>query len=116
MNNQKPTIETSEFKNLLLNFWNEQEFRTQTFMQISKDFALSGINLSTHNLNKCSSQLELEQTIVSHVNDKNINTLLYIVDLHDELNNREEELARSIITRVAFKVFLRTYFDSNQSS
>ena len=116
MNNQKPSIETLEFKNLMLHFWDKHEFRNKAFKQLYKDFALSGIPLETGSLEKCNTNNQLEKLINPIVNDNNLNQLLYTVDLKDDLKIKTNNLILSIITRVAFKVFLRTYFTSKYAS
>lgn len=115
LNNQMSNAETPEFRKILLNFWYEEEFRHKTYQQLSKDFSLSGINLQLDSLVKCTSQYELEVLISSVLTKKNTFRLLYIVDLKDHGESHQLNLSTSIITRVAFKVFLRTHFDCNRS-
>lgn len=93
-------------------FWSEDVFRKKTLAQIEKDFALSGILMQRGLIQKCSNQRDLEALIIQSINEKNIESLLYIVDLKDNVITRPEKLAFTIITRIAFKVFLRTHFDS----
>lgn len=116
MNNQKPSIETLEFKNHMLNFWENHDFRNRTFAQVYKDFALSGISLEEGSLEKCISNEQLENVITPIINDNNLKQLLYTIDLKDDVAERPNRLVTSMITRVAFKVFLRTYFTSKYSS
>ena len=112
MNNQKPSIESLEFKNLMLNFWDNHDFRNRTFAQVYKDFALSGIRLEKGSLEKCSSIKQLENVIAPIINEQNLKHLLYTVDLKDDVAESSNRLVTSMITRIAFKVFLRTYFTS----
>ena len=93
-------------------FWIEDVFRKKTLTQIEKDFALSGILMQRGLIQKCSNQRDLEALIIQSINEKNIESLLYIVDLKDNVITRPEKLAFTIITRIAFKVFLRSHFDS----
>ena len=116
MKNQKPSIETLEFKNLMLNFWDNHDFRNRTFAQVYKDFALSGIRLEKGSLEKCVSNKQLENVIAPIINDNNLKQLLYIVDLKDDDVLRSNRLVVSMITRIAYKVFLRTYFTSKYGS
>ena len=116
MNNQKPSIETLEFKNLMLNFWDNHDFRNRTFAQVYKDFALSGISLQKGSLEKCNSNTQLENIFNPIINDNNLKQLLYTVDLKDDVKVRSNNLVIAIITRIAFKVFLRTYFTSRYGS
>ena len=87
-------------------------FRNKTLAQIEKDFALSGILMQRGLILKCSNQNDLEALIIQSINEKNIDSLLYIVDVNDNVITQPEKLAFTIITRIAFKVFIRTHFDS----
>ena len=116
MKNQKPSIETLEFKNLMLNFWDNHDFRNRTFAQVYKDFALSGICLEKGSLEKCVSNKQLENVITPIINNNNLKQLLYIVDLKDDDALRSNKLILSMITRIAYKVFLRTYYTSKYGS
>ncbi|RCL71875.1 MAG: hypothetical protein DBW72_06650 [Flavobacteriales bacterium] len=112
MNNQISSIENEQFRHLMDHFWSEDIFRKKTLAQIEKDFALSGILMQRGLIQKCSNQKDLEALIIQSINKKNIDSLLYIVDLKDNVKTKPEKLAFTIITRIAFKVFLRTHFDS----
>lgn len=112
MNNQISTIENEQFRHLMDHFWSEDVFRKKTLAQIEKDFALSGILMQRGLMQKCSNQKDLEALIIQSINEKNIDSLLYIVDVKDNVITQPEKLAFTIITRIAFKVFLRTHFDS----
>lgn len=116
MNNQKPSIENEQFRHLMDNFWNEGKFRKKTLDQVYKDFGLSGITLKIDSLEKCQTTIQLEDLLNRSIHPKNIDHLLYIVDLDIKVKSNSKNLALTIITRVAFKVFLRTYFDSEYRS
>lgn len=116
MNNQNPSTETLEFKNLMLHFWDKHDFRNKTFEQLYKDFALSGIPLETGSLEKCISNKQLENVLTPILNENDLKQLLYTIDLKDDVIVRSNNLVLSIMTRVAFKVFLRTYFTSKYAS
>ena len=100
----------------MLNFWNNHDFRNRTFAQVYKDFALSGIRLEKGSLEKCSSNKQLENVITPIINDNNLKQLLYTIDLKDDVAERSNRLGLSMITRIAYKVFLRTYFTSKYGS
>ena len=112
MNNQISSRENEQFRYLMDHFWSEDVFRKKTLDQIEKDFALSGILMQKGLIQKCSNRKDLEALIIQSINEKNIDSLLYIVDLKDNVITQPEKLAFTIITRIAFKVFLRTHFDS----
>jgi len=112
LNNQISSRENEQFRYLMDHFWSEDVFRKKTLDQIEKDFALSGILMQKGLIQKCSNRKDLEALIIQSINEKNIDSLLYIVDLKDNVITQPEKLAFTIITRIAFKVFLRTHFDS----
>jgi hypothetical protein len=116
LNNQKPSIENEQFRHLMYNFWNEDNFRKKTLDQVCKDFGLSGIILKIDSLEECKTTIQLEELLNRSINPKNIDRLLYIADLDIKVKSNSKSLALTIITRVAFKVFLRTYFDSEYRS
>jgi len=100
----------------MYNFWNEDNFRKKTLDQVCKDFGLSGIILKIDSLEECKTTIQLEELLNRSINPKNIDRLLYIADLDIKVKSNSKSLALTIITRVAFKVFLRTYFDSEYRS
>ena len=100
----------------MLHFWDKHDFRNKTFEQLCKDFALSGIPLETGSLEKCISNKQLENVLTPILNENDLKQLLYTIDLKDDVIVRSNNLVLSIMTRVAFKVFLRTYFTSKYAS
>ena len=66
-----------------------------------------------YTLNQKSNGLEDEDLIL---NENDLKQLLYTIDLKDDVIVRSNNLVLSIMTRVAFKVFLRTYFTSKYAS
>lgn len=100
----------------MLHFWDKHDFRNRTFAQLYKDFALSGISLEKGSLEKCISNKQLENLLTPILNGNNLKQLLYTIDLKDDVIVRSNTLVITMITRIAFKVFLRTYFTSKYSS
>ena len=66
-------------------------------------------------LEKCTSKEELYGKIELKLSKVNIQRLLYIVDLKESLNNDSKSLIEAMIIRVAYKVFLRSFFISKST-
>ena len=116
MNNQNLPIEITKFQVIWLNFWNEDDFRNQTLLQLSKDFALSGIDISVDLLRKCQNKESLDCLIEKKIDGHNLNQLLYVIDLKEGILQQETNFIPLIIQRVAFKVFLRNYLSTQNKS
>jgi len=116
LKNQNLPIEITKFQVIWLNFWNEDDFRNQTLLQLSKDFALSGIDISVDLLRKCQTQESLVCLIEKKIDGHNMNQLLYVIDLKDDVLNQGSGFIAAIIQRVAFKVFLRNYLSTQNNS
>ena len=99
----------------MLNFWKEDVFRTKTYGQLSKDFGLCGIDMPISELEKCTSKDELYGKIEPKLSQVNIQRLLYIVDLSETLKTNKIKLTEALIIRVAYKVFLRSFFISKST-
>ena len=110
MNNQNLHIESKDFKRLILDFWKEDSFRKKTYNQLSKDFGLCGIDMPSSELEKCKSEEELHEKIGNQLSLANIQRLLYIVDLKETLKSNNKKLTDALLTRVAYKVYLRSFF------
>ena len=67
-------------------------------------------------LEKCISNKQIENALTPILNENDLKQLLYTIDLKDDVIVRSNNLVLSIMTRVAFKVFLRTYFTSKYAS
>ena len=115
MNIQNTHIASQDFQTLLLDFWKEDLFRKKTFDQISKDFGLCGIDMPISDLEKCKSKRELNEEISYKLSQVNIQRLLYIVDLKETIKSDNSSLAEALVTRVAYKVHLRTFFTSKST-
>ncbi len=115
MNNQNTYIASQDFQRLLLDFWKEDVFRKKTFDQLSKDFGLCGIDMPISYLEKCKSKKELNKKIGHKLSQVNIQRLLYIVDLNETLKSNDASLAEVVFIRVAYKVFLRSFFISKST-
>lgn len=116
MNNKNLPFEVTKFQVIWLNFWNEDDFRNQTLLQLSKDFALSGIDISVDLLSKCHDKESLVCLIEKKIDGHNLNQLLYVIDLKEDVLNQGSDFIPLIIQRVAFKVFLRNYLSSQKNS
>ena len=116
MNNQNSPIEVTKFQIIWQNFWNEEDFRQQTFLQLSKDFALAGIDIPVKLLIKCENRESLVSFIKLKINPDNIKQLMYIIDLKEEKLEQETNFIPALIQRVAFKVFLRNYLSTKNNS
>jgi len=99
----------------MLNFWKEDVFRTKTYGQLSKDFGLCGIDIPISELEKCTSKEELYGKIEPKLSQVNIQRLLYIVDLKESLKGDSKRLSDAVFIRVAYKVFLRSFFISKST-
>ena len=109
MNNSKNTSELEKFESIWTSFWLEDDFRSQTLAQITKDFWLSGIMLNAEDLQKYKTLDALAESLNQTIKNNPKPQLLYIVDLKEK---RYENLGLAIIQRIAFKVFLRKHFTS----
>tara|TARA_B100000768_G_C11037940_1_gene272961 strand:- start:10 stop:342 length:333 start_codon:yes stop_codon:yes gene_type:complete len=109
LNNSKKPSELEKFKSKWTNFWIEDDFRSQTFEQIIKDFWLSGIVLNLEDLQKHKTLEALAESIDKTIKDNPKPQLFYIVDLKEK---SYENLGLAIVQRIAFKVFLRKHFSS----
>jgi hypothetical protein len=116
LNNQNLPIEVTKFQETWMNFWNEDDFRQQTFLQLSKDFALSGIDLSVDVLGKCRNNEQLVGLIEKKIDTHDLNRLLYVIDLKEAVLQQETNFIPVLIQRVAFKVFLRNYLSTQKNS
>tara|TARA_B100000963_G_C22611049_1_gene664886 strand:- start:1451 stop:1801 length:351 start_codon:yes stop_codon:yes gene_type:complete len=112
LKNQNFNIESKYFQRLLLEFWKQDDFRKKTYDQLSKDFGLCEIDLPISEREKCTTQEELNDKIGQQVSQVNIQRLLYIIDLKETLNNDNKSLTETMVIRVAYKVYLRTFFVS----
>ena len=99
----------------MLNFWKEDVFRKKTYGQLSKDFGLCGVDIPISELEKCTSKDELYGKIEPKLSQVNIQRLLYIVDLKESLKGDSERLSDAVFIRVAYKVFLRSFFISKST-
>ena len=107
MNNSKKPSELEKFKSKWTNFWVEDDFRSQTFEQIIKDFWLSGIILNLEDLQKYKTLDSLADYLNKTIRDNPRPQLLYIVDLKEK---SYDNIGIAIIQRIAYKVFLRKHF------
>ena len=112
MNNQNLNIESKDFKRLILDFWKEDIFRKKTYNQLSKDFGLCGLDMPSSELEKCKNKEELNEKIGHILSLANIQRLLYIVDLKETLKSNNRKLTDAVLIRVAYKVYLRSFFIS----
>ena len=115
MNNQNTHIASPNFQRLLSDFWKEDLFRKKTFDQLSKDFSLCGIDMPISDLEKCKSKKELNEEIGYKLSQVNIQRLLYIVDLKETVKSDNSSLTEALVVRVAYKVYLRTFFTSKST-
>jgi len=116
LNNQNLPIEVTKFQVIWLNFWNEDVFRKQTFLQLSKDFALSGIDISVEALRKCRNNEQLVGLIEKKLDTHDLTHLFYVIDIKEAVIQQETNFIPVLIQRVAFKVFLRMYLSTQNNS
>ena len=109
MNYSKSGAHLEKFESKWTSFWAEDNFRSQTLAQISKDFWLAGININIEDLQQFKTLHALAQALNHEIKCNPRPQLLYIVDLKEQ---KYENLGLAIIKRIAFKVFLRRHFTS----
>ena len=109
LNYSKSGADLEKFESKWTSFWAEDNFRSQTLAQISKDFWLAGININIEDLQQFKTLHALAEALNHEIECNPRPQLLYIVDLKEQ---KYENLGLAIIQRIAFKVFLRKYFTS----